>query len=174
MSDKLPDMEDGTSTIGGQLVYAADVDLTVLERVYREIRSTLGNVDIQHIGSTAITGAITKGDIDICVRLRDTERALEALAESGFKRKADTHQDEELFALESSEFPNVGIQLVKLGGRFDIFVAFRDQLNRTPELVFEYNKVKHENFSVGKDDYQKRKREFVARVLATLGISHPD
>ncbi len=81
------------------------------------IESELPFSRIEHIGSTAINGALTKGDVDLYVEvaLEEHEEAVKALEKLGFRVKQYTHRDSELCMLESIGIKNLAIQVVARG-----------------------------------------------------------
>lgn len=58
---------------------------------------------VEHIGSTAIKGAITKGDVELYVEVPPEahEDAVQAWEELGFRVKQHTYRDVELCMLEA-------------------------------------------------------------------------
>lgn len=124
--------------------------------------------DIQHIGSSAIAGALSKGDLDVLVRVppdhfAEALRACEAL---GFREKVGTRRTESLCMLITDGYRwDVAVQLVAMGSEFEMFLTFRDRLNADPSLVEQYNELKLSCAGLTPNDYRKRKSEFVERVL---------
>jgi GrpB-like predicted nucleotidyltransferase (UPF0157 family) len=132
----------------------------------------LPGVDVEHVGSTAIPGALTKGDVDLLVRLEatDFERAAGMLS-----RGYSVHQPENwtptyasFVAEEETPLP-VGIQLAVMGSAEEAFFApFRDALASDPALLAEYNALKCRHDGGDYDRYTEAKGEFVERVLLAL------
>ena len=79
---------------------------------------------IEHIGSSAIEGALSKDDLDIFVGV-DRERfqsSLEKILNLGFLIKEDTHRDQSLCMLISENYDcDVSIQLVENGSKYEFF-----------------------------------------------------
>lgn len=133
---------------------------TIIQRVIPDSR-------VEHIGSTAINGALTKGDIDLYVEVplakhSDTVAIIEAM---GFRIKADTHRDHELCMLESSSVSGLAIQLVARGSQYEFFLTFRDRLNANQALVEQYNAVKTDAIHFSDDKYRIAKSQFINKVL---------
>ena len=123
---------------------------------------------IEHVGSSAIKGALSKGDLDIFVGVPQSEfsGSLDKLKSMGFSIKEDTLQTAALCMLVSSTYDfDVAIQLVELGSEFESFLEFRDQLNSNPELVTQYNRLKEESSSLTPEQYRVKKSAFIKMIL---------
>ena len=144
-----------------------------LSRIFANLKSRISEKlpasNIDHVGSSAIKGAISKGDLDILVRvdIADLERGISALQELGFTVKQGTLRTESLCMLVTTEFSeDVAVQLVAQGSEFENFIIFRDRLNTNPDLVKQYNQLKLESAGLSAADYRTRKSKFIQRVLA--------
>ena len=131
------------------------------------INGLIPEADIQHIGSTSIPGALTKGDLDIVVRV-PTERFNETV--EYLKRIYQINQPEnwtENFASFKDE-ENLGIdfgaQLVIKDSKEDDFVKLRDKLLTNPDLLKEYNQMKERFEGQGMDEYRKEKADFFEKL----------
>lgn len=60
---------------------------------------------------------------------------------------------------------NVAIQLEVIGSEFEDFIRLRNILNKSPDLVNEYNILKAECEGMEPDAYRAKKRLFIERVL---------
>ncbi|HXD21704.1 MAG TPA: GrpB family protein [Vicinamibacterales bacterium] len=145
--------------------------------VFEELRITLEEVlpaaEIEHVGSTAIPGAVTKGDLDVCV-LVDASAFREAdrvLAER-FARNVGSDQTESLssFVDESKPVP-VGVQLVVRGGTEDFFVRWRDLLRRSPQVLSDYNQLKRRWHGGSHEGYRAAKSTFIEDTLRASGVA---
>lgn len=118
--------------------------------------------DIQHIGSTAIPGAITKGDMDLVVRVPK-----EKFAKSRERLNSiyEIHQPENWsstfasFKDDGKALP-LGIQLTIMHGEDDVFIRFRDQLKSDPTLLAEYNALKESCQDQSAELYLEKKGAF--------------
>lgn len=127
---------------------------------------------IEHVGSTAVPGALTKGDLDVLVRV-DADRFDAAV---GKLRGAHTiHQPHNWtptlasFVDRAAADPPVGIQLVVAGSPDDLlFGPFRDTLISDRALLEQYNALKRFHDGSDYQTYTDVKSEFVLRVLAGL------
>lgn len=138
------------------------------EAEVRNLSSKLPGARFEHVGASAIAGAISKGDLDICVLVdpmqhQSTVSALEAL---GYRIKTDTLRMPELCMLQLPLDPfDVALQVVAQGSKFEFFMQFRDALNASPHLVQQYNQLKRDSAAKGMQHYRQEKARFIALVL---------
>jgi GrpB-like predicted nucleotidyltransferase (UPF0157 family) len=144
---------------------------TAFEEHRAHVVELLPGVGVEHVGSTSIPGALTKGDVDLLVRVEagEFDRAVAAL--SG---RYSIHQPENwtptyasFVAADEAPLP-VGLQLVVVGSPEEgFFVPFREALAGDPALLAEYNALKRRHDGDDYERYTKAKGEFVERVLLT-------
>ena len=141
----------------------------LFERLRETLRAALPFAKIEHVGSSSIHGAISKGDLDIFVGVSKTEfsSAVKKLENLGFRPKEDTLRAESLCMFITSEDfgADVAIQLVELGSKFEYFIEFRDCLNSQPSLVEEYNSLKKDSEHLDSKEYRVKKSDFISKVL---------
>ncbi|MEI8632691.1 GrpB family protein [Vibrio sp. PP-XX7] len=132
-----------------------------------KVRQLLSNVRVEHIGSSSIPGAISKGDLDIFIGVdaAELENAVRTLATLGFQEKQHTLRTPVLCMLESLT-EEVAFQVVANDSEFESFLTFRDKLRSDADLVREYNALKMSCASLSHDAYRERKSVFVERVIA--------
>lgn len=124
--------------------------------------------DIRHVGATAVHGCLTKGDLDIVVRVpaQDFSNADAALA-SRYARNEGSIRTETFSAFEeASSQHHLGIQLTVIDGPFDFFHQFAEELQRSSQLVEEYNALKRSYDGADMAAYRAAKDAFVERVLS--------
>jgi GrpB-like predicted nucleotidyltransferase (UPF0157 family) len=133
----------------------------------------LPEAEIEHVGSTSIPGALTKGDVDLLVRVEDDAFAG---ASATLQEQYAVHQPENWtptyasFKDPETSDPSVGVQLAVTGSADDaLFGPFREALIRDPALLAEYNELKLRHDGDDYERYTEVKGEFVERVLARLG-----
>lgn len=141
------------------------------EQLYRSVSQRLIRLlptgsEIMHVGATAIANCLTKGDLDVMVRVEadqfgEARRALGSLFARGH---SDTTDDFASFE-DCDAVPPLGIQLVAKGGAFDVFERFRDRLNASPALLREYNALKRKHDGAPMDIYREAKDHFILRAL---------
>lgn len=143
----------------------------VFNQVQARIIQTIPNADVQHIGSTAIPGSITKGDLDVNVRVKreDFVKAVNLL-----KVMCEINQPENWtaefasFKDDSSFAIDLGVQLVVIDSKTDDFVKIRDLLRKRPDLVQKCNEMKVRFEGKNMDDYRKAKVEFFENLRKLL------
>jgi GrpB-like predicted nucleotidyltransferase (UPF0157 family) len=133
----------------------------------------LPDAEVEHVGSTAIPGALTKGDVDVLVRvtIHDFDDAVSQL-----RSMYAVHQPHNWtptlasFADRDADDPPVGVQLVVAGSADDrLFGPFREALIRDPALLAAYNALKRSHDGDHYQHYTDVKGEFVRDVLARVG-----
>jgi GrpB-like predicted nucleotidyltransferase (UPF0157 family) len=130
-----------------------------------ELEALLPTARIEHIGSTAVPGSLTKGDLDICVIVAPTEfgPASRALTE-----RFEIHQPENWsptlasFTAPSEDGIDVGIQLVPADSPDEHhFVAWRDRLRTDPTLRTRYDALKRTHQSDDMATYRAAKERLI-------------
>ena len=126
------------------------------------------SADITHVGSTAIPGCLTKGDLDVCVRADGKDVAcIDVLLAARYTRNAGSFRSAEFSAFkDDSHHPPLGVQLVARGSELDVFVRFRDCLLRDPDLVMAFNALKAAHAGHSMESYRRAKGGFIAEVLS--------
>lgn len=157
--------------------YRPDTFLDNLNRIYSELKirihDILPDADVDHVGSSAIHGAISKGDLDILVRINkeELESCIEKLKKLGFKEKQGTLRNDSLCMLYTDQYKeDVAIQLVARNSEFEDFLLFRDLLNSDPTLVSEYNALKEKSEDLTADEYRSIKSIFIEKVLSLIKV----
>lgn len=167
----------------GNFVIQTDIEASrrAAERLFAEtalrLRSLLpASARVRHIGSTAIPGCLTKGDLDIVIRVeqQDFAQADEILA-SRFRRNTGSARTASFSAFEDSDVtPCLGIQLTLIDGPHDDFHVFAEALRRDAELVARYNDLKRTFDGRPMDDYRAAKDKFIAEVLAAYAFPNAE
>ena len=146
-----------------------DRNLTIFDQLKRVIINAIPFARVEHIGASAIPGAVSKGDLDIFVGVPKNkhEECLEKIISLGFKIKEDTLRTDSLCMLISDEYAcDTAIQLVVNGSEFEFFLTFRNKLMRNESLLLEYNRIKQQYQSSSEEEYRKAKSTFINDVLA--------
>lgn len=147
---------------------ARDAAERLFERVKRELRGILpATAEVLHIGSTAVPGCLTKGDLDVVVRVaRDDFDAADTALAARFTRNLGSIRTNEFAAFEDEACtPHLGIQLTSKDGTFDGFHLFAAALRNDPALVRRYNALKLAHDGQPMDQYRAAKDAFVAEVM---------
>ena len=133
----------------------------------KDISTLLPFARIEHIGSSSIPNAISKGDLDIYIEVKPEqfEIAIERLKTLNFIEKQNTLRTNELCMLESLNNDDVAFQIVVTESVFTFFLTFRNKLISSPTLVDEYNQLKLQCSHLDPDQYRAIKSDFISRVL---------
>ncbi len=139
----------------------------------QKLHGLLPDADIEHVGGTAVPGLISKGDLDINIRVRpeDFEKAKKVL-----ETIYEINQPENWskgFASFKDDARELGIQVTAIGSLEDYFVAQRDYLKSHPEKVAELNKLKEKFEGKSMDEYRKEKGEFFEKLNAHFPTPDP-
>ena len=138
------------------------------EKVKEAVLKIIPNAQVEHIGSSSIKGAISKGDLDIYVGVSQEyfDQAIPLIKRLGFNEKKDTLRTTSLCMFEIDDYEiDTAIQLVAKGSEFESFLYFRDALNNSSHLVSKYNQLKKSCIGMSEDDYRYKKSKFIESVL---------
>jgi GrpB-like predicted nucleotidyltransferase (UPF0157 family) len=138
----------------------------------RSVLELVPGAEVEHVGATAVPGALTKGDVDLLVRVGEAD--FSAAADALASRYA-IHQPHNwtptlasFSAADAGQLP-VGIQLVVTGSEADRFFGpFRDALINDQTLLAEYNELKLRLDGLEYERYSEQKGQFIERVLREL------
>ena len=151
------------------------------ERLFDEVKPVLDAIlpptaKVLHVGATSIPGCLTKGDLDIVVRVDPNDfAAAEATLAARFARNLGSTRTRDFAAFEDScRTPHLGIQLTANGGVFDMFHRFTAALLADPALVQRYNALKLAQAGQPMDSYRTAKDAFIAQVLQLAPTWHDD
>jgi len=140
----------------------------VFDELAREVRRLIPGCRVEHVGSSAIQGAISKGDIDVCVVVPGSQHpsAITVLEQAGYVVKCDTLRTPELCMLLSPHASiDTALQVIAEGSKFEFFMRFRDALLASPNLVKRYNEIKRNAAGLSDEEYRHAKSAFIASVL---------
>jgi len=123
--------------------------------------------EIHHVGATSIPGCLTKGDLDILVRVRaDHFSEADAVLAGLFHRNEGSARTQTFASfLEGTSDPPLGIQLSVVGGPLDIFLDFAERLRQDNDLLKRYNALKSKYSGLPLDAYLAAKADFIASAL---------
>ena len=140
----------------------------LFERTAAILRGLLpASADIRHIGATAVPGCLTKGDLDIVVRVEaaDFSAAHSAIAAHFARNTGSPHTDTFSAFEDGGTTPHLGVQLVVVGAPEDCFHTFAEMLRRDPDLLARYNDLKRLYDGHPMGVYRAAKDAFIARTL---------
>ena len=136
--------------------------------IYSEVSAVLPHARIEHIGSSAVIGLISKGDLDVFVGVEPQTfaDALSKLKSLGYREKKDPLRTPSLCMLVVERYTwDAAIQLVANGSEFEFFLDFRDKLSTCPRLVEQYNELKTQCTGMEADEYRNVKSQFIESTL---------
>jgi uncharacterized protein len=138
--------------------------------VSAELSALLPDAEVEHIGATSIPGAITKGDLDVLVRVNPDRFDAAAGALSA---RYSIHQPENWtptfasFTAQPREGIPVGIQLVAADSLEDSqFTGLRDLLRSRPDVLEQLNDLKRSFEGGDPDAYWRAKQDLIESILA--------
>jgi GrpB-like predicted nucleotidyltransferase (UPF0157 family) len=142
----------------------------VLERLAPAVRALAPDVPWHHIGATAIPGSLTKGDVDLVLRV-PAERfpAIVELLRHRFaiKQPENWTSDFASFGDDNGYELPVGIQVVVMDTNQDFFLFLRDYFTLNPVALDRYNELKRSHVGGGPEAYWKAKDQFLSQILQT-------
>jgi GrpB-like predicted nucleotidyltransferase (UPF0157 family) len=132
-------------------------------------RRLLPDAEVHHIGATALPTGLTKGDVDVNIRI-DTDgftRAVDVL-----RRHYDPAQEHNWTPTYASFSPDsyplpLGIQVTVIGSPDDFLLALRDAMLTTPAILDEYSECKRRAAPLGPDAYWDAKDTFLRTLRST-------
>ncbi|SDZ99040.1 GrpB domain, predicted nucleotidyltransferase, UPF0157 family [Thalassobacillus cyri] len=141
----------------------------VFEKHKNKIQNKLPEAEVYHVGSTAVRGSLTKGDVDLQVRVTqdDFDEARKALLEL---YPVNTGSDRTTFfcAFEcEEEVLPVGVQLTVIGTSVDHFYPMTRFFIENPSYIETYNALKRRYEGTDMEAYRKTKAAFLTELLET-------
>lgn len=151
----------------------------VWKKIYEKEKKIISSVikkqilDIQHVGSTAISGVKSKPIIDIAIgvkNLKDKDDCIKPLEKLGYQYKYNSGVKGRCFFVKGSENNRTHyIHLVKLNSQqWKNLIFFRDYLCKNKKAIEKYNTLKEEIAEKYKDDrdtYTLRKSIFIKKMI---------
>lgn len=129
------------------------------------IRLLLPAAVIEHVGSTALPDGLSKGDLDVQVRVRreDYDQACRLLA-SMYEHNPGGFTEEGRSFKDDSADPALGVHVTIIGGPSDIQHRQRDFLRAHSDMRAEYDALKRSFEGGAMDEYREAKDAFFARL----------
>ena len=144
-----------------------DAAIKVFEEQKNRIIKLIPFADVQHIGSTSIPNSITKGDLDLVIRVprKEFKHAVEELKSIyGINQPENWSDTFASFKDEKNFRIDFGAQLVVQDSKSDDFVKLRDILLKNPELVKDLNNLKLKYDGKNMEDYRREKADFFQKL----------
>ncbi len=139
-----------------------------LPAIAARLAALLPKAEFHHVGATAICGALTKGDVDVLLRV---EQADFTSAVSVLRRHFAIKQPEnwtESFASfgddDAYPFP-LGVQLMVRDSESDFMLFLHEYFSSNAVRLAEYNRIKTESAPLGPDAYWRAKDRYLSAIL---------
>jgi GrpB-like predicted nucleotidyltransferase (UPF0157 family) len=144
-----------------------------------KLKNCLGEtaVDIQHVGSTAVAGLISKPIIDIAIAVsshEDLAAVVKRLTDIGYIDGGDQGASGGYLLVKESE-PDVRTFHIHIVEKSDVqwrnYIIFRDCLRRNVKTRAEYARLKEtlaEKFPADREAYTSGKAQFIRDVLNNI------
>ena len=141
----------------------------IVEAIRARLAALMPGLEVHHVGATALPASVTKGDVDVVVRVSSAQ--FSALVEA--LKPRFTEKQRENWTAEFASFGDygsyalpVGVQVVVRDSENDVFVFLRDYFIAHPDQLREYDRVKAEHASEGPQAYWHAKDAFLSSILA--------
>ncbi len=133
----------------------------------RRLKEVLPAADIQHIGGTSVPGSLTKGDLDIQVRvpLASFAAAEQALSKHYSRNEGSVRTADFAGFKDDSVSPPLGIQLTAVVSQYDVFCKLRDLLRTRRDLLEQFNALKRRHEGRPMEEYRAAKDAFIKSIL---------
>jgi len=130
-------------------------------------------IDVQHIGSTAISGIPAKPIIDIVVgvkSLKEKDKIVKLIESVGFQYDPDSNFDGRLFFIKGTSTTRTHhLSVVEYKGKlWNEYIVFINKIKNNPELAKEYCKLKTElaiKYRNNRNAYTDAKAKFIQNVI---------
>lgn len=118
------------------------VNQTILKRMVQkhslQIQQLIPNAEIHHLGSTAVPNALTKGDIDLQIRVKQKDfPEAKRLLLSKYELNTGSSQTSFFSAFEMEDELPIGVQLTVINSEIDHFWKFSEFLKANPTIQEE-------------------------------------
>jgi GrpB-like predicted nucleotidyltransferase (UPF0157 family) len=133
------------------------------------ITKVLPEADIQHVGSSAIPNSLTKGDLDLQVRV-DAEnfpKAVDELSKLYELNEGSTKTSSFRAFKDDSADPPLGVQLTVKDSEFDFFWKIRDVLLLNDKYRNKYDDLKRKYEGKDMELYREEKNSFFEKLMKT-------
>jgi GrpB-like predicted nucleotidyltransferase (UPF0157 family) len=141
----------------------------ILASLTQRLSAILPDAELYHVGGTAVPGAITKGDIDVALRV-PAARFATAVGILGMhfaiKQRENWTPEFASFGDDVSYELPVGIQVAIRDSVADSLLYLRDYLIANRQALAEYNSLKLAHAKSGQTAYWQAKHEFFAQILS--------
>ncbi len=176
MSLASPDLQD-TPTLderAGALDMFAPRDyqaraVAAYEDVELLLTAILPDARIAHVGASAVPGAYSRGNVDVCVAVprASFDESLVVLVDAGFvTRPHDAGADPARLLEAPDSALALTLRLIETASRHESLIRFRDALRADAELLARYNALRIAAAPAGGAAYALAKTQFIEGVIA--------
>ncbi|WP_377890003.1 GrpB family protein [Alkalihalobacillus sp. R86527] len=141
------------------------------EEVFRKhaemITSAIPSAEIHHVGSTAVIGSLTKGDVDLQIRVDEsTFEYARSYLDQTYALNEGSSQTSFFGAYEKEdEILPLGLQLTLKHSVVDNFWKVTHFFKENPDITKNYNTLKMTHDGKEMDDYRDEKAVFMRNLL---------
>ena len=148
----------------------------IFKKEKKMLQKALGKmiIDIQHVGSTAVSRIPAKPIIDIAVAVpelsrKEVEKYIEPLKKVGYEYRGEDRPREHLFVKGGEEKRICHLHMVKFDSKaWKDYLLFRDYLRAHKKVATKYTELKLElakKFSGNRKLYTTSKDNFIQKIL---------
>ncbi|KAF0209348.1 MAG: hypothetical protein FD171_73 [Actinobacteria bacterium] len=162
-----------------ELFTLSAADTSQARRLFRTIAADLfarlPSSAIEHVGSTAVAGSLTKGDLDVLVRVGaadflKAQLVLDELLIPSSRNERTLEYAEYDYSVDGA---SVSIQLVVVGSDIDNhFHYVKAALESDSDALNEYNDLKSRYVGRSMASYRQAKERFIDSLLAAYLAAH--
>ncbi|WP_156645195.1 GrpB family protein [Lentibacillus sp. JNUCC-1] len=148
--------------------FREDAAMVVLKH-RSNIKDNMPYAEVLHVGSTAVAGALTKGDVDLQVRVPQNkfEGAKEVLKQ-WYSVNKGSYQSHYFCAFEQpDEVLPLGIQLTAIGSDLDHFWKLTYFFKEHPDYIKAYNAIKEKHNRQSMEKYREAKSAFIENIFSS-------
>jgi GrpB-like predicted nucleotidyltransferase (UPF0157 family) len=141
-----------------------------LPAISARLSELLPKAEFHHVGATAIPRAVTKGDVDVLLRVEQVDFPS---AVGVLRSRFEIRQPENWTAVfasfgDDSSYPfPLGVQLVVRDSEADFFLFLHEYFTSDFAHLSEYNRIKTESAPRGSEEYWKAKDRYLSSILAS-------
>lgn len=146
-------------------------------RIAADVSSILPAAEVEHVGATAVAGCLTKGDIDVLVRVtREDFPSAMSILDATLQRSVRNDPTGEYVEYDFDRAGCRGaIQLVGAGSWHDRrFRRFKSVLGSDDAAIARYNELKRYHEGLSMTDYRIAKAAFIDALLVDSTFRNDD
>ncbi|WP_426616161.1 GrpB family protein [Bradyrhizobium sp. McL0616] len=139
---------------------------TECRRIQRLVEAIVRGKAVIEVGSTAVRGVTGKQDLDFVVRVDAVDFAeTTGTLDGHFNRRRRRRSRSDRAAFDIPSRFDATLHVIVAGSSDDNFETFTRALRDHRHLRFEYNELKLKWHGQAMEEYRRRKRHFIERVL---------